>query len=181
MEKIDRRGFLKRIGVLAGAWALGNSGLEVLAEGYRVSDFSKDSDEVLLARMLFGEARNCSDMEKIAVAYTAINRANDGKKWNGESVRGAILKPWQYSCFNENDSNRDKLMNPEKYDKQAFARCLDIARDVLAGKYKDPTGATHYFNPETAKPKWADKIRRLGRIKVDNEGNLSKHEFYRED
>ena len=140
---------------------------------YQTNDFSKDSDKILLARMIYGEARNCSDEEKIAVAYTVINRANDSKKWNGENIKDCILKPWQYSCFNKNDVNRKKLKNPPK---RVFEDYIKIAEDVLNGKYTELNkGQTHYFNPRVVRPKWADKLDRIGRIKN------SKHEFYIEE
>jgi hypothetical protein len=148
--------------------------LEPAIPVYETNDFKLDNDEVLLARMIYGEARNCSDSEKAAVAYTAVNRANDGKKWNGTTLREAILKPKQYSCFNPEDPNRASLMDPMKHEPEAFERCLAVARGVLSGDIKDPVGATHYFNPDAANPSWAAKMQKLGKV-----GN-SKHVFYRE-
>ena len=145
---------------------------------YRTEDFSKDSDEVLLARMLFGEARNCSDEEIIDVAYTAINRANDRKKWNGETLREAILKPWQYSCFNSGDPNLPKLKNPEKYDASSWKRCLRIAEGVLNDEYKDRNeGATHYFAENSRRPNWADS----SQMTDISEPKEYKHDFYKEE
>lgn len=139
---------------------------------YSTKDFSSDSDTVLLARMLFGEARNCSRKEKIAVAYTAINRVKR-QSWYGKNLREVLLKPYQYTCFNKNDPNLDKLKNPLKSNARAFNECLEIARLVLSGQADDPTSnATHYFTGK--KPGWADKMTRIGRIKN------SRHEFYRE-
>ena len=90
-----------------------------------------------------------------------------------------LLKPRQYSCFNEGNPNRIKLMDPESYDLNSFYECLDVARDILSGEVTDPTnGATHYFNPDHANPIWADKLERMGRIQTSD--GLSKHEFYRE-
>ena len=146
---------------------------------YKTTDFSEDSDEILLARMIFGEARSCSYMERLAVGFSAVNRVNDGKKWNGETLSEVLLKPWQYSCFNDGDPNRVKLMDPKSYDTNSFYECLNVAGDILSGKITDPTnGATHYFNPDYANPSWADKLERIGRIETEN--GLSKHEFYRE-
>ena len=143
---------------------------------YNVDDFLKDSDEVLLARMLFGEARGCSTEEKIAVAYSAINRINDGIKWNGETLSEVILKHRQYSCFNENNVNRKKLRNPQEYDSRAFNECLKIAKSVLDGKYSNLNkGQTHFFNPNDVYPYWADEFERIG--KIEN----SEHDFYIED
>ena len=144
--------------------------------------------------MIFGEARqsDVSEIERIAIGYTAINRANDGKKFNGETIREAILKHrvndkgeifFQYSCFNYGDPNRKQLMDPQKYDSRSFEKCLAIAEKILSGNEKYPAhGATHYYNPDEVKkkPSWADKIKKIGRIKV-SENRLSKHEFYREE
>ena len=146
---------------------------------YKTADFSKDTEEILLARMIFGEARGQSYLERIAVGYTAVNRAKDGKKFNGSNVREAILKPKQYSCFDENNVNRKKLMEPENEDAKSFYECLKISKKILSGVEKDPTnGATHYFNPKLASPPWADKIKKIGRIKIGK--GLSVHEFYKE-
>jgi len=139
--------------------------------------FSADSDEVLLARMLFGEARNCSDEEMIDVAYTAVNRANDGKRWNGETLREAILKPWQYSCFNSGDPNLPKLKDPKKYDPESWERCLRIARGVVSGEYEDKNkGATHYFAKGTRRPAWADSSQMIDILEPEK----YKHDFFRE-
>jgi spore germination cell wall hydrolase CwlJ-like protein len=142
-------------------------------------DFSDDTDSVLLARMLYGEARDCSDAEKVAIAYSAINRIHDGKKWNGETLRGVVLASSQYSCFNSNDPNKKKLMDPQNknYSPNAWENCLRVAEGVLDGKIADPTdGATHYHTTNV-NPFWKHKrqMKRKGRI------NGSKHIFYKED
>ena len=150
--------------------------LEGNKESYKTSDFKDDSDEVLLARMLFGEARNCSKDEKIAIAFTALNRNKDGKKWNGEgNIKDVLLCKWQYSCFNSNDHNRAKLMDPETYDRVSFEACLDVARNVLNGNYKNPMdGATHYHTKNVS-PRWKNSP------KMTFLGQMGKHIFYRED
>lgn len=146
---------------------------------YKTDDFRKDSDKVLLARMMFGEARNCSDEEKIAVAYVALNRANDGKDWNGRTIKEVILKPYQFSCFNSKDPNKEKLLNPQSYEPRAFDICLQLAEGVLSGKYTDPTkGATHYCNLEVEKPVWRNNMKQIGKLKTRH--GLTKHDFYKE-
>ena len=175
-----RRQFMQGLVALVVGSALPNLTIAEERRKYATTNFVNDSETVLLARMIFGEARSCVDLEKIAVAYTTINRATDGKKWNGETVKDAILKPNQYSCFNRGDANRRKIMDPEKYDAMAFERCLEIAEKVLSGKYDDPTnGATHYFNPKSARPKWAGRMQKIGKIQV-GKNDKSKHEFYKE-
>lgn len=138
--------------------------------------FAEDDDRVLLARMLYGEARNCSDEEKVAIAFSAINRVNDGKSWNGRTLREVILCPKQYSCFNPDDKNFQKVTHPYRDDILAWNRCLNLSYDILNRKYSDPTrGATHYHT-SAVHPKWAKskKMISLGRL-----GN-SRHKFYRE-
>lgn len=146
---------------------------------YKTNDFRKDSDEVLLARMLLGEAESCSQIEKIAIAYTALNRASDNKDWNGRTLQEAILKPRQYSAFNS-DRNA-KLKNPLAYNKKEFLDCLQIAKEILAGKYQDPTnGATYYLNPNhpdlagKTLPTWTKNMIKIGRIQN------SYHIFFKE-
>ncbi len=135
-------------------------------DNYKTDDFYKDTNEMLLARMLLGECENCSEIEKIAVAYTAINRSNDGKKWNGETLREVILKPYQYSAFNENLNA--KLKNPLAYNSKEFFDSLKLANEILTGKHPDPTnGATHYLNPNHPSlkgkplPSWTKKLREV--------------------
>ncbi|OIO81347.1 hypothetical protein AUJ84_01390 [Candidatus Pacearchaeota archaeon CG1_02_32_132] len=148
---------------------------------YKTKDFSEDSNEVILARMIFGEARSCSDIERIAVGYTALTRANDGERGNGSNVKETILMSKQYSCFNSKDSNRKVVMDPLKYDKAEFLECLEIAKGIIAGKYSDPShGATNYFNPEDANPPWAESNRMTKIGRIDTEKGLSEHVFYKE-
>ncbi len=141
---------------------------------YKTDDFQTDSDELILVRMIFGEARSCSDLEKTAVAYTALNRADDGKEWNGKTIKEAVLKDLQYSCFNSDDPNLEKLKDPVKYDEKSWQNCLQIARNVVNKTSSDPTnGATHY-HAKSVHPYWADDLT----IKLDD-SNFS-HIFYRE-
>ena len=123
----------------------------------------------LLAMMIYGEARNCSADEMIAIGETALVRARDNKAWNGRTVAEAIRKPWQYSCFNDGDPNKEKLNNYDGISKY-------IAEGILNGKLKSGIDATHYHT-KNINPKWAnsDKMTR-------KQGKPTwKHNFYRED
>lgn len=147
------------------------------AEDYAIADLRQDNETTLLARMLFGEARNCTKDEQIAIAYTALNRASDNKKWNGRTVKEALLVPFQYSCFNPKDVNLVKLKNPLRYDSRSFAHCLILAEEVLARKYPDPThGATHYHT-RAIQPSWSTNgaMKKLGTV-----GEKPRHVFYKE-
>ena len=116
-------------------------------------------DIQILARTLYGEARGESWAGKVAVAWVVRNRAeldlhNDGKPdWWGEGIAGVCLKPWQFSCWNADDPNRDKLLKVTPAD-PFFRECLAAAAAVLGNIEPDPTaGATHYHT--TARPTWA--------------------------
>jgi len=153
---------------------------------FTTNNFCKDNDQTILARMLLGEAEGCSDMEMIAIAYTAITRTNDGIKRNGETLQEVILKPRQYSCFNLDNPRREILENPLKYNSKEFMRCLRISKNILEGRYENPVpNSDHYFNPRLVdKPNWANKLKKIGRIKVGETEKGSPiwsiHIFYRE-
>jgi hypothetical protein len=150
---------------------------------YHVKNFEDDPNHILLARMLLGEAEDCSKIEKIGIAYTAITRANNGLKWDGETLRGAILAPYQYSAFNSEFNA--KLKNPLIYNPKEFIEDIALSQEILSGKYQDPTGgATHYINPDhpilNGKiPGWTKNLIEVGRLSTGN-GRLSYHVFYKE-
>ena len=144
-------------------------------------DFSKDSDEMLLAKMLYGEARSCSTAEKVDVAYTAVNRAGDNKKWNGTTLRGVILCKskkgvHQYSCFNKNDPNLPKLENLDLSDK-TLKECLQVSEDVLSGRYRAQNKEyTHYYAKGSRKPGWAGSKEMIDLPEPSD----YKHDFFKE-
>jgi hypothetical protein len=141
---------------------------------YRTDDFNKDSEERLLARLIFGEAEGCSKIEKIAVAYTVLNR----EKIRNMELKEVILQPFQYSCFNTDFDSSTFLKKPLEHNKKEFLDCLTIAQKVLGGKYKDPTGgADYYYQPKMVKePYYWKYLIKIGQIPVGN-GKKSIHVF----
>jgi len=144
--------------------------------------FQELEDIRLLALAIYGEARGEPLGGKIGVASVILNRMKKGG-WFGKTLKDVILKPYQFSCFNENDPNRIKLLAISQnwdmfYQKdKALRECYDIARkfldpnDVLI--FKDNVcGATHY-KTKNCKASWADKMQLVAVI-----GN---HEFYSEE
>jgi spore germination cell wall hydrolase CwlJ-like protein len=111
-----------------------------------------------LARTLYGEARGEKVRGLEAVACVVINRVEKAIKangyWWGNDVEGVCLRPWQFSCWNPNDPNREKILTIDKTNKM-FATCLRVARRAIFGGVKDPTnGATHYHRVGLM-PSWA--------------------------
>jgi len=101
----------------------------------------QQTEAVLSRLLLWGEARGEGAIGMLAVLWCAYNRL--GK--NGTSLRDVILKPWQFSTFNRNDSNRDKLLKAHVQEPDAYKMADTVATLMEAGHTNDPThGATHY-------------------------------------
>ncbi|MEK9724321.1 MAG: cell wall hydrolase, partial [Rhodospirillaceae bacterium] len=107
------------------------------------------TDEETVARTVWGEARGEPFNGKIAIAWVIRNRVeldlhgDEKPDWWGEGYEAVCLKPWQFSCWNANDPNREKLLAVTDADAM-YRDSLDAARLVIAGKVDDPTGgATH--------------------------------------
>jgi len=111
-----------------------------------------------LARTLFGEARGELVRGKEAVASVIINRVKRAKDrggyWWGDSVSAVCRRAWQFSCWNENDPNREKIESVE-LDNKVFACCMRIARRAVAGVLNDPTGGAMHYHTRGIAPPWA--------------------------
>jgi N-acetylmuramoyl-L-alanine amidase len=124
-------------------------------------DLNKLSDRDLLALCLMGESRNQGCEGMLAVAWVVMNRVAKPCWW-GSNVREVILRPWQFSCFNSNDPNREMmptwLEEPDAH--PPMPDCLRLADQVLEGLTEDPTGgATHYYERHIAEPAWVRTMR----------------------
>lgn len=112
----------------------------------------------VLARTIWGEARNEGTRGMEAVACVVQNRVEIARKhqgyWWGNDVIQVCQKPFQFSCWNANDPNRAKLIAVT--DKNIhFVTCLRIARRVVYGFVADITGgATHYHTLDVT-PHWS--------------------------
>ena len=111
----------------------------------------------VVARTLYGEARNVDLMGLVAVAWVIRTRVAIGGWW-GDTLTGVCRKPKQFSCWNEGDPNRTKVVGARLGD-PSFHRCCAVATLVLLGEYEDPTHrATHYYNPDVVTPGWAEAM-----------------------
>ena len=134
----------------------------------------------ILARTLWAETRSEGKVGMRAVAAVIMNRVNldlnnDNKPdWWGEGVIGVCLKPWQFSCWNDNDPNLSKLKAVTEKDIH-FKAAIDIAKDAITknGIFPDPVfGSTHYLvDSWIPKTKWARDNKALVKI--------GRHVFYR--
>lgn len=116
----------------------------------------------VLARTLWGEARSEGVIGMRAVAAVIMNRAADSR-WP-DALADVALQAWQFSAWNANDPNRDRMLRVTEADPQ-FRLALDIAREAVEGRLVDPTGgANHYFADYIARPSWARTMTETTRI-----------------
>lgn len=143
------------------------------------------SDEDVLARTLYGEARGECLINKqtiksvldpgldglIAIGCVVMNRLSQ-KKWYGDSVKNVCHKPYQFSCWNEGDPNLPLLLSIDTSN-QVYKLCAMVAQHVMAQNYFDITlGADHYHSVTMKKfPKWSTFATKT----VD----IGKHRFYK--
>lgn len=113
----------------------------------------------VLARTIWGEARGESLSGKEAVANVVMNRLKHanrrGKFWWGNSLEEICKKPYQFSCWNENDPNYLKIIAVKEEDSQ-FVICQRIARRALNGILPDKTNGADHYHADYVTPKWAD-------------------------
>lgn len=130
------------------------------------------SQSKCLATMIYGEARGESKLGKIAVAYSAVNRAKR------RTVCQEVLRPMQYSIFNKDSFLRSVALdlNAEprqrnEIDQDSWQQSLQVAKLVLSGAVGDPTGgATHYIADQVMAskgyvyPKWSKQYTQVAEI-----------------
>lgn len=133
-------------------------------------DFTDDTDELLLARLIFGEAEGASKEAKIAIGWTVKNRvlAQREVEW-GHNYHEVILKPNQYEAFFRED-RLEKMRNPLKTDnesvKKAWFDSFNVAVNIIKDRIPDPTkGATNFYStPIEEIPPWATEDRKTFEI-----------------
>lgn len=121
-----------------------------------IGEIPHDYDDVeVSARTAWGEARDQGEKGIVAVLWVIRNRVMLGN-WMGRTPTEVCRKPKQFSCWDENDPNRPKLINVA-IDEDVMRVCMIAARNVFEGRVPDPTrGATHYYDTKMMKapPPW---------------------------
>ena len=85
-----------------------------------------EEEVVLLAKMLWGEARGCSTTEQAACAWVALNRVSD-PRWP-DTLREVLLQPEQFRGLREDNPATEELMA--------------LAEDVLSRRARELAGET---------------------------------------
>ncbi len=111
------------------------------------------------ARTIWGEARGENYVTKLCVATVIVNRW-EAQTWFGKTVQEVCLKPWQFSCWNENDPNREKLKDAH-HSGPVWVECESaiIAALMLPVDWRPlPPTVWHYHDRSVDRklPAWAD-------------------------
>lgn len=129
-------------------------------------DFSDDSEQILLARLIFGEARGEPDEARIWIAGAVLNRVS-AKVWR-DTIHQVILQPKQYDPFKKTDKNYpiiiDPLKNADQETTEIWYRCYDIAEDIISRKLPNPTEATHFHGKGITREEFEKEIVPHGRF-----------------
>lgn len=113
-----------------------------------------------LAMVMFMECRSpkCDDMDRIAVAHVALNRAKDrtGEFRNRNTVCEVIAQPGHFPWYGK------KLRLHNKLEEQAWYRANFLSSMILMGRLPDPTLGAKWFykaqeNPDNY-PEWTTKL-----------------------
>jgi cell wall hydrolase len=143
------------------------------------------SDVDALACTLMGEAAGdgkdgSSVEERIAVGCVVRNRAA-APGYGGPTLKGVCLRKLQFSCWNENDPNRPRMLAMARVllaqrDGTALGGMLDpflreslyLAHGLAVGILQDRTkGANHYLTAALlaqSPPGWANPAKIVARI-----------------
>ncbi len=122
------------------------------------------------ARTLYGEARGEPEEGQRAVAHVLVNRMKLGR-W-GKTLAEVSMARKQFSCWNDDDPNRPKMVGLSD-DDPLLVRLCEHVEDAMSGEPDMTNGATHYHaaSMETY-PAWALDATKCGQI-----GN---HIFYKD-
>jgi len=129
-------------------------------------DFWDDAEEMLLARLIYGEARDQSREAKIWVTGAIINRVKAGA-WP-DTIKEVIIQEDQYDPIKSSDKNYpyviDPLRDDAETDKIAWEECYEIAKDIISGKLENPTEATHFHGKGVTKDWFLKNVVPQGRF-----------------
>lgn len=136
-------------------------------------DFDDDPDEILFARLRFGEAEGESREAKIWVGASILNRVQ-AQTWWGKTLREVILKPGQYDPFKKDNPVYKKIINPLKNADpgqiQAWRESHEVASGLLSDEIAIPTEATHFHGIRVTRDWFVKHVVPHGRFlrQIDN-------------
>ena len=112
---------------------------------------------MILARLIFGEARNQSKETMTGIGWVIKNRLAADKQYFGGSYHEIILKNskgiYQFSSFNPTNPNYQILIDPltESVDaltEKAWFTAYEVASQIINNEEGDPTNGAVYFHSD---------------------------------
>ncbi len=126
--------------------------------GDEEAGFRRGLEIDVLARTIWGEARGEGSAGMQAVACVVLNRAavsrQKRKYWWGNNIVQICQKPFQFSCWNKNDPNFERVISADRTDR-IFVLALEIAALALDGRIHDFTGGATHYHTKRILPYWA--------------------------
>lgn len=106
----------------------------------------------VMALTVWAEARGEGVKGQSAVAWVIKNRYLNPRWWSrnkdtipDDTIAAVCKDPFQFSCWNPNDPNLARLVNPKTLQDVAVQAIRKICEMVLRDEVPDPTyGADHY-------------------------------------
>ena len=113
----------------------------------------------VLARTIWGEARGEGEQGMHAVASVILNRVTvarqrGGNYWWGRTVMQVCQKPYQFSCWNNDDPNFPLLLRVNVNDPD-FAVAYRLAALAIMGRLHDITRGADHYHTRSVMPFWA--------------------------
>lgn len=134
---------------------------------YDFESMVQSEDFIFLALTMWGEARSHGELGMRAVGHVIVNRvAVNANMYGGNTIRGVALRDRQFSCWNEGDPNRDRMLNienlnPNTPDAIAWKLAQAVAIQILTGNSEDPTGGALMYHASRVTPFWVDDDRNV--------------------
>lgn len=134
-------------------------------------NFNDDTEQMILARAIFGEVRATyvSDEGRIAVGCSIRNRVNAQSPDWGKTYHEVILDNNQYACFLKTDPNYKLVINPlggGGINIDAWKNCYLIAGKIINNDIKDITeGSVFYHDVSYSQEKFLRAVPRAVFVK----------------
>lgn len=120
----------------------------------------------VLVRTIYGEARGEYKRHDggmaalIAVGNVMMNRLK-AQTWYGRTIKDICQKPFQFSCWNRQDPNRELLMSAHIEQEPIFKICHQVAEQVATYQWPDLThGSDHYYAVTLSPPPvWSQQVK----------------------
>lgn len=98
-----------------------------------------------LARNIYYEARNQSEIGQIAVAHVTLNRRDH--EWFPNRVCSVVYQPNQFSWTIQLKHARPK-------NEEAWELALEIAKEIYLNSGDDPTDGATFYHTHSVNPRW---------------------------